>query len=114
MGLKEHILSHYCLDPCLLKIKETSGDTVSTPTKIAATKEKDVVDPSVAPNADQTRLALTLRFLASGDSQVSLSFSFRLGRSTVSTILSETCGVIWDVLVKEYVKAPSSVTMEED
>ncbi|KAL5457184.1 hypothetical protein EMCRGX_G034429 [Ephydatia muelleri] len=55
------------------------------------------------------RLALTLRFLASGDSQVSLSFSFRLGRSTVSTILSETCGVIWDVLVKEYVKAPSSV-----
>ena len=40
--------------------------------------------------------------------QVSLSFSFRLGKSTVCRILRETCVVIWDVLAKEYVKALSS------
>ncbi|KAL5509264.1 hypothetical protein EMCRGX_G004602 [Ephydatia muelleri] len=55
------------------------------------------------------RLALTLRYFASGDSQVSLSYGFRLGKSTVCSILKETCDVIWDVLGKEFVKAPTSV-----
>ena len=41
--------------------------------------------------------------------QISLSYNFRLGRSTVCSIVRETCGVIWDVLAKDYVKAPSSV-----
>ena len=30
------------------------------------------------------RLSITLRFLASGDSQISLSFLFRVGRKSVS------------------------------
>lgn len=41
--------------------------------------------------------------------QVSLSFNYRLGRSTVCSIVRETCTVLWDVMAKEYVKAPSSV-----
>ena len=57
------------------------------------------------------RLALTLRFLATGNSQVSLSFNFRIGRSTVSGIIRETCSALSTVLQPEYVKAPSS---EED
>ena len=57
------------------------------------------------------RLTLTLRFLATGNSQVSLSFNFRIGRSTVSGIIRETCSALWTVLQPEYVKAPSS---EED
>ena len=40
---------------------------------------------------------------------VGLSYGFRLGKSTVCSILKETCDVIWDVLGKEFFKAPSSV-----
>ena len=41
--------------------------------------------------------------------QVSLSFSYRLGRSTVCGILKETCEAIWKVLMPEYVRAPGSM-----
>ena len=44
------------------------------------------------------RLALTLRFLASGDSQQSLTFSFRISASTVSRIINETSAAIWEKL----------------
>ena len=54
------------------------------------------------------RLLLTLRYLATGDSQQSLAFSFRIGRTTVSNILRETCDGIWEALSKEYVKVPST------
>ena len=54
------------------------------------------------------RLALTLRYLATGNSQVSLSFNFRIGRSTVCNIPHETCSAIWQVLCNEFVKAPST------
>lgn len=53
------------------------------------------------------RLALTLRYLASGDSQQSLTFSFRMSASSVSNIIRETTVVIWEKLA-EYVKAPRS------
>ena len=61
--------------------------------------------PNISPGE---RLALTIRYLATGNSQTSLSFNFRIGRSTVSNIVKETCSAIWDVLVKDYVKAPST------
>ena len=54
------------------------------------------------------RLALTIRYLASGDSQVSLSFAFRVGTTTASDIISETCKVITEILKVDYLKAPSS------
>ena len=45
-----------------------------------------------------TKLAVTLRYLASGESQQSLPWSFRLGRTTVSKIVRETCEeAIWKV-----------------
>ena len=49
------------------------------------------------------RLLVTLRYLASGDSQQSQSFNFRLGRSTVCQIIWETCKGMWDAL-KEFFK----------
>ena len=44
------------------------------------------------------RLALTLRYRATGNSQTSLAFSFRMGKSTVCGILRETCNAIWQAL----------------
>ncbi|XP_062514075.1 uncharacterized protein LOC134189727 [Corticium candelabrum] len=54
------------------------------------------------------RLAMTLRYLATGSSQVSFSFNFRVGRSTVCRIIRDTCTVLWEVLQPHYVKAPSN------
>ena len=53
-----------------------------------------------------TRLAVTLRHLASGESQQSLSWSFRLGRTTVSKILRETCEA--KVPSPIYLRSPST------
>ena len=51
---------------------------------------------------------MTLRFLATGESQQSLSFSFRIGKSTISSILSETSKAIYDSLQYDFLKVPSS------
>ncbi|KAG1660325.1 Protein ALP1-like [Nymphon striatum] len=53
------------------------------------------------------RLGVTLRFLATGESQRSLSFTYRLGRSTVCKMLSETTRAIWDVLCPIYLPTPT-------
>ena len=58
----------------------------------------------------EERLAITLRFLATGDSQQSLSFSFRVGKATVSKIISETCQAIYSVLKGPYLTPPGSET----
>ena len=55
----------------------------------------------------KVRLAVTLRFLASGETQQSLSWSFRIGRATVSHIVRETCQAIWNVLSPVYLKSPN-------
>ncbi|KAK3916620.1 Protein ANTAGONIST OF LIKE HETEROCHROMATIN PROTEIN 1 [Frankliniella fusca] len=54
------------------------------------------------------RLALTLRYLASGDSQKSLSYEFLISPSTISGIVLETCNTLWDVLVGEVFIVPSA------
>jgi len=43
------------------------------------------------PIPSRTRLEITLRYLASGDSMTSISYAFRVGHNTVSKIISETC-----------------------
>ena len=55
----------------------------------------------------EARVALTLRLLASGESQQPLSYSYRIGRATVSTIVSETCEAISDSLKDLYLKPPT-------
>ena len=54
------------------------------------------------------RLRLTLHYLPYGDSQQSNSFAYRIGRSTVSKIIRDTCDAIWAVLHEEYLKPPNS------
>lgn len=46
----------------------------------------------------KTRLHIFLRYLASGNSMISLSYEFRVGVSTVSDIVKKTADAIYDVL----------------
>lgn len=52
------------------------------------------------------RLVITLRYLASGDMQVSLSYMFRVGRSTITMIIRETCDALYKVLQPEFLPSP--------
>ena len=59
------------------------------------------------PISPAERLAVTLRFLATGDSQKSIAFSFRLGHATVTKMVEETSEALWKSL-SNYIKAPST------
>ena len=54
------------------------------------------------------RLSLSLHDLAYGDSQHSNPSGYRIGRSTASKIIRETCEALWTVLHEEYLKPPNS------
>lgn len=56
------------------------------------------------------RLSLTLRFLATGETYKSLSFQYRIGATTISTIVKETCEALHQVLKDEFLKSGASVT----
>lgn len=60
------------------------------------------------PISPKLRLEITLRYLASGDTMVSLSYYFRVGKQTVSAILAETCEAIWNCLSEDVFIKPSS------
>ncbi|KAK2553524.1 hypothetical protein P5673_025009 [Acropora cervicornis] len=60
------------------------------------------------PTPAAERLALTIRYLASADSQQSMSFSYRMGKATVSNIIQETCQGIWDALNADYLRPATS------
>ena len=55
------------------------------------TKQKVVRSPIEA----RTRLEVTVRWLASGDSMTSLSYAYRIAQCTLSQIIPETCQAIW-------------------
>lgn len=55
------------------------------------------------------RLALTLHYLATGQSFRSLQFIFRIPQNTISEIIPPVLDAIWSVLKDEYVRTPSTV-----
>ena len=59
----------------------------------------------------EEHLAVTLRFLATGESYASLEFQYRISRPTLSTLIPDVCYAIYQVLCAEYMKCPSA---EED
>ena len=56
----------------------------------------------------EARLAITLRYIVSGENQQSLSYSFHVGRQSLSRIVSEISEVIYEALKVPYLKSPSS------
>uniref|UniRef100_A0A915DIY2 DDE Tnp4 domain-containing protein n=1 Tax=Ditylenchus dipsaci TaxID=166011 RepID=A0A915DIY2_9BILA len=73
-----------------------------------------IISPSLTKNSQrpsisaEERLMVTLRYLATGESFRSLAFQFRLGFSTVSNIVAESCEAIRLHLAPKYLKTPST------
>ncbi|XP_077506251.1 uncharacterized protein LOC144115669 [Amblyomma americanum] len=66
------------------------------------------VTPFRDPISAHDRLAITLRFLANGDTFRSLSYNFLIGRSTASVLIRETTAAIWKNLWHTYVPFPQT------
>ncbi|XP_065661292.1 uncharacterized protein LOC136084684 [Hydra vulgaris] len=60
------------------------------------------------PICAQERLAITVRYLATGDAHTRLAANYRMSPTTVGRIVHETCNAIWNNLLREYVKTPNS------
>ena len=57
------------------------------------------------------RLAVTLRYLVTGDAQCTGAASYRISPSAVSRIITETCDAIWTSLKRmHYLDCPSNVS----
>jgi hypothetical protein len=56
----------------------------------------------------EERLAVTRRYLATGESFKSLEFQFRISRTANSVKVVDTCHAIFNVLSKEFLKFPST------
>lgn len=54
------------------------------------------------------RLAITLRFLATGESYTSLQYNWRVAHNTISKIVTETCIVLIRVYIKEQLACPKT------
>lgn len=54
------------------------------------------------------KLAVTLRFLATGESFQSLMYQYRISKSTISLFVPEVCTAIYSVLLKDYMKFPTT------
>ncbi|XP_018301106.1 uncharacterized protein [Mycetomoellerius zeteki] len=55
----------------------------------------------------RTRLEVTIRWLASGDSMTSLSYAYRIAQCTLSRIIPETCEAIWLALKEKFMIDPT-------
>ncbi|KAG9272087.1 hypothetical protein AMEX_G13037 [Astyanax mexicanus] len=58
------------------------------------------------------RLAICLRYLATGDSFRTVAFNYRVGHSTVAGIVKEVAEVIWLSLLNDFMPIPSSEDWE--
>nr|XP_039250079.1 putative nuclease HARBI1 [Styela clava] len=59
------------------------------------------------PIPPEERLAVTLRYLVTGDSYQIIGFSYRIHKTTISRIIPETCAAIWDSLQPVFMAVPS-------
>ena len=67
-------------------------------------KEDTVMRKAIKPDL---KLALTLHHLAERASHSSIALHYRLGRSTTSNIIYETCAALYTILQPIYMKPPS-------
>ncbi len=65
------------------------------------TRMRDAISPS-------ERLAICIRYLATGETFRSLSFQFRIGRTTISEIVIDVCTAIFNELGESHLQTPNS------
>ncbi|XP_063585074.1 uncharacterized protein LOC134762506 [Penaeus indicus] len=70
------------------------------------TKMRDAIPPV-------ERLAVTIRYLASGHTFTDLHYAFRMGISTISGIVNSVCRTIWAVLQEKCIPKPSLQKLQE-
>jgi hypothetical protein len=75
------------------------------------TKQETHMRKSIEPNE---RLALAIRYVATGETFQSLFFQFRIGKSTISQIVMEVCDAINQVLGNQHLKTPNTVEKWHD
>ncbi|KAH7933036.1 hypothetical protein HPB49_007164 [Dermacentor silvarum] len=66
------------------------------------------------PVPSRCRLAITLRYLASGMQIQDVAMAFKVGISTTSNIVKEVCALLWDVLRPKCMKFPANVEQWQD
>lgn len=70
-------------------------------------QKKDTTSRAAIP--PEQRLAVTLMYLATGDSWKSLAILFRMGESTILRVVYEVCAAIWTRMGSKYLQTPSSI-----
>ena len=60
------------------------------------------------PISAEEKLAVTLRYLATGETMESLMYQFRIHRSTITLFIPRVCEAIYKVLAPEYMRVPTT------
>ena len=69
-------------------------------------KQRTVMRDPVGP---AERLAVTLRYLVTGDAQSTIAANYRISPSTIGRIITETCSALWaSLLNKKFLDPPST------
>ena len=76
-------------------------------------KISDLISPKerlggTRPIESDERLALTLRYLATGESFQSLSFRYRISMSAISYIVKGCCKAVFERLTPDFIKVPAT------
>ena len=90
---------------CFSNISEWTQRNTRTLIAPAITKssiKREVIGPS-------ERLSVTLRYLSTGDSHVTIGSSFRISPTSIGRIINETSQAIWDILMPIYLQVPHTV-----
>ena len=88
-----------------LKMDGATFDGLLTRLEERLTKQDTFYRKALPPGL---KLAITLRFLATGDSYMSLQYSFRVAHNTITSIIDDTCAAIIDEYMREMMPCPST------
>ena len=97
---QEYFFRQFRMSPSIFELLLSMvGPRLKKPT----TNMRDPISPS-------ERLTVTLRYLVTGDAQVTIAASYRMSPTTVGRIIKETCQVIWEeMLSNDYLAVPSTI-----